>query len=269
MFWKDLGLGFRTYGQAFNVIFSKGLWWFFIFPIILNILLLWGGFEGVDMIFDWISSKIMQWTNLEKADFWGAGALRWILDFLLKGTLYLVFLAFFAYLSGFIVLIFLSPILAYLSEKTEKILTGNEYPFSAEQLMRDIWRGILLALRNMFIELGWSFIMLIIWIIPIIGWLIHLFQLHNIWLFIVASYFYGFSFMDYSIERQKLNVRKSVHLVRKRKGVALANGMIFSVCLFIPYIGITLSGFTAIISTVAAAIAMIEIVKQEKPAEIK
>ncbi len=261
-FWKDFGLGFNTYGKAISLIFKKGLWWFFFFPIVVNILLFWGGLEGIGVLIDWFNAKVLGWTSLESADFWGSGVLSYILTFLIGGILRFLFFAFFTFIGGYIVLIIMSPILAYLSEKTEKIITGNDYPFSASQLMRDVVRGVLIAIRNMTIELGWMLIFLIIGIIPLIGWIISLFS--PVLMFFISSYFYGFSFMDYSIERQKLNVRKSVHLIRKRKGVAIANGMIFSIFLIIPFCGVSLAGFTAIISTVAASIAMTEIVKQEQ-----
>lgn len=263
MFWKDLNFGFKTYGKAFELIFSKGLWWFFIFPVIFNLLLFWGGIEGVGFFSDWIDAKVHGWIGLDEAEFWGSGVLSYILTFIIKGFFNIIFIVLFAYVGGFIVLIVMSPVLAYLSEKTEKIITGKDYPFSSTQLMKDIARGIGLALRNMFYELSWTLIAFIITIVPIIGWLFSLLQLDNIFLFIIASYFYGFSFLDYSIERQKFSIRKSVKLVRRRKGVAIANGMIFSICLFIPFIGVGMAGFTAIISTVAATIAMTEIVKQE------
>jgi len=260
-FWKDFGLGFNTYGKAISFIFKNNIWWFFFFPLAINILLFWGGLEGIGVFIDWFDLKIEGWVGLSDAEFWGSGALKWTLSFLLGGIFKLLFFAIFAFVGGYIVIIIMSPILAFASEKTEKIITGNDYPFSASQLMRDIVRGVLLAMRNMFYEFGWMFIFLIIGIIPLIGWLVS--SISFIPMFFISSYFYGFSFMDYSIERQKLTIGQSVRFVRKRKGVALANGMIFSISLIIPFCGVSLAGFTAIISTVAAAIAMTEIVKDD------
>lgn len=261
-FWKDFGLGFNTYGKAVSFIFKKGLWWYFFFPLAINVLLFWGGLEGIGVLIDFLNTKILGWTSLNDAEFWGSGALKWILSFLVGGIFKFIFFALFTLIGGYIVLIVMSPILALVSEKTEKIITGNDYPFSASQLMRDIVRGVLLAMRNMFIEFGWMFIFMIIGIIPLIGWLLSF--VSPVIMFFISSYFYGFSFLDYSIERQKLTVGQSIRLMRKRKGVAIANGMIFSISLIIPFCGVSLAGFTAIISTVAAAIAMTEIVKEEQ-----
>ncbi len=261
-FWKDFGTGFNSYGKAIGFIFKEGLWWFFFFPLAINILLFWGGLEGIDALINWINTKMLNWTSLNNADFWGSGALKYILGFLVGGIFKFLFFALFTLIGGYVVLIIMSPVLAFISEKTEKIITGNDYPFSSSQLMRDIVRGILLAIRNMFIEFGWMFVLFIIGIVPVIGWLISLTS--PVLMFFISSYFYGFSFMDYSIERQKLSVSQSVKLVRKRKGIAVANGMIFSVSLIIPLCGVSLAGFTAIISTVAAAIAMTKVVEEEK-----
>ena len=41
-----------------------------------------------------------------------------------------------------------SPVFAYLSEKTDSILQDKEYPFSFRQLLKDMVRGIQIAIRN-------------------------------------------------------------------------------------------------------------------------
>jgi CysZ protein len=62
--------------------------------------------------------------------------------------------------------------------------------------------------------------------------------------------------MDYTNERRRLTVKQSVQFIRKNKGVAIANGAVFSFLLMVPYCGYSLAGFGAIISVVAATIAI-------------
>ena len=52
--------------------------------------------------------------------------------------------------------------------------------------------------------------------------------------------------------------------MRKYKWVVISNGFIFALVLILPYIGIVLSGFFAIISVVAASLAYLEIEKHVK-----
>ena len=197
--------------------------------------------------------------------FWGAEWLAPISSYIAgaAGTVVWVILKFifffvFAYFGGYILIICLSPVFAFLSERTEELLTGNEYPFNGDQIMRDVVRGVLIAMRNLFIEIGWMVVVFLFGFIPVIGtlfgWIIG-----PIFLFFVSSYFYGFSFIDYTNERRRLSVKQSVKFMRANRGMAIANGAIFSVFLLIPWCGVTLSGFVAIISVVAATVATHEV----------
>jgi CysZ protein len=59
----------------------------------------------------------------------------------------LILLLFYFSLFKYLFLIIGSPVFAYLSEKTEAILEGRDYPFNFSQLLKDILRGKL-AVRN-------------------------------------------------------------------------------------------------------------------------
>jgi len=254
---KDLGLGIKTYGKALDIIFSKGLAWFFIFPLLFNILLLWSGLELIDWLIDYSNEYLFSSTGLQEATFWGSGALKGVTSGFIWLILKVVFYFIFAYIGGYLILIIMSPIMAILSEKTDKILTGKQYPFSAEQTMRDIVRGVLLALRNLAVEILIILAFFILSMIPFIGWFFSL--ISPFLLFFVSSYFYGFSFLDYSNERNRRTIKQSVKLIKDHRGIAIGNGFIFSLVLLIPWCGTSLAGFIAIISVVAATISMNEI----------
>ena len=257
-FFEGLGKGVADYGSALSFIFKHKLGWFFLVPIFLNILLFVGGFAAIGSLTDYVEAYVLDAVSLKDATFWGAE----ILSGILAGTVWLifkvVFFFVFAYTGGYIVLILMSPVLAYLSEKTEQLLTGKEYPFDAEQLMRDIVRGVLIALRNLFYELMVMLVFFIVGLIPVIGWLVGLAA--PIVLFLVAAYFYGFSFTDYVNERQKLSVKESVKFMKKNKGMITGNGLPFALILLIPFFGLMLSGFAAIVAVVAAVISTKDII---------
>ncbi len=253
-FLQGLGKGISDYGRAIRFINKEGLAWFYLVPIIINIGLFIGGFSAIGELTDFLKDEALQATTLNESDSWLGETAAW----LLTGTIWLIlkiaFFFMFAYLGGYIVVIVMSPALAFLSEKTEKILTGHDYPFDIQQLMRDITRGILLALRNMFLEILIIIGFFIIGLFPVIGWLISL--VSPIALLLVSAYFYGFSFTDYVNERQRLSVKQSVQLMKKNRGLITGNGLPFALTLLIPIIGVTISGFIAIISTVSAVISI-------------
>lgn len=267
-FSKQVGLGFSTYGTALNIIFSKGLWIAFAFPLLLIIALFYAGFEGMDFFITWLKETVLNATNLNNADFFGAGILKGMTTGIIWILFKLLFFVLFSYFSGFIVLIILSPVLAFLSERTEKISSGSLYPLNAQQLMRDIIRGILIAFRNMIIQFSLILGIILISIIPIIGWLAGI--ISPIIIFFITSYFYGFSFMDYNNERRKLNISQSIRMMRKYKWVAITNGSVLAFIIIIPMCGFgtILCPFVAIVSVVAGSLAMEKIFALETSTEV-
>jgi CysZ protein len=251
---KQLELGFRTYFRAISFIFSNNLWWAFLFPVAINVLLFLGGYTIIESytinLQNWVTDKIgIDGANFFLSEF--VGATIWIL-------LKVLFFFLFAFYGGYITLVLLSPLFAYISERTEEIISGEKYPFDFSQFVRDIVRGIFIAFRNLFLETIWMILLFIFAFIPIIGWL------GAIPLFVISAYFYGFSFIDYTSERRKMKIGQSIEFVRIHKWLAIANGIMFSLFLLIPFCGVLLSGFVAIVSVVAATLAVNEIAPVSK-----
>lgn len=257
-FWKEFGLGFKTFFEAIGFVFSKGLWWTLIFPVAFNILLLWGGTELTDVAINKVQTWLLNLANLDSAS-WYATAIKGFIGGFIWLIVKMLFFSIFLYFGGYIILIFMSPVFAYLSEKTEKIITGNTYPFNGEQWMRDLVRGILITLRNIFYELLIIILIFMFSFIPVIGWLVAL--LSSVLLFFVSAYFYGFSFMDYSLERKKLNIKQSVKFVRKNKGIAVSGGLIFALSMMVPLCGTFVAPFVSVFSIVGTTLAIQKIEK--------
>jgi CysZ protein len=255
---KGFGVGFSAYGKAFSLLFSKGLWWYLLFPILLNVVFFIGGLLGIGSLTDFVEGWFTDAMKVEDDAMFAAQYLReasGYLSTIMNGVVWVVmkiiFFFVFATFGGYIVIICLSPVFAFLSEATEEKLTGNKYKFNGDQIMRDVVRGILIAFRNLFIELGWIIIIFILsFFIPVLGGIIG-----AVIIFFISSYFYGFAFIDYTNERRRLTIKQSVQFIRKNKGMAVANGMIFSFFLLIPFCGTFLAGFAAILSVIAATVA--------------
>ena len=251
---KGFGIGLKAYGKAIELIFSKGLWWYFLFPLLLNLIIFLGGIYGIGTLANYVEEYLSSLVNLDQATFWGAIYLKKIMSGFMWLFFKFIFFIVFATFGGYIVIIILSPVFALLSEKTEEILTGNHYPFDGDQLMRDIVRGVVIALRNMIIEFGYIIVFFIVGFIPLIG------QFAAVILFLISAYFYGFAFIDYTNERRRLTISQSIQFMRVNKGVAIANGSVFALSMLIPFCGVTIARFVAIISVVAATVATFQIV---------
>jgi len=245
---QGFNLGLKSYSKASSFIFKNKLGWYFIFPVLFNILLFALGFYSTSSLSDNAINALSEWINIEAWDFWGAS----FLVALIKGFIWVVirvlFFILYAYIGGYIILVMMSPVFAFLSEQTERIITGESLPFDIKQFLRDILRGILLAIRNLSVELFFTVLLFILSFIPIVGYLT------PIALFLVSAYFYGFSFLDYTFERKRFKIDYSVRFMRKNKGLAIGNGFVFSLVLLIPYVGVMLAGFVSIVSVVAATI---------------
>ncbi|CAN5429761.1 hypothetical protein BH10BAC1_BH10BAC1_02060 [soil metagenome] len=252
-FFQQVGLAIKSYGKAISFVFERGLWVYFIYAIIIAALLTFGGFRLVQIFTDWVEDLIMSYFSSEADGGW-LSFLGDALHFLLSIGLKIIFFFIFSTLSKYILLILMSPIMALLSARTEEIITGKIYPFNMSQFIKDILRGILIAIRNMCIEFGFIFLgFLIVWV-PVIGWISALF------LIVLSYYFYGFSMIDYVNERRRKRISESVKYVRKNKGLAIGNGFVFSLIFSIPFVG---GLFAAVVAPVAACIAVIEMEKQK------
>ena len=97
--------------------------------------------------------------------------------------------------------------------------------------MKDVKRAINLAVRNLI----WEFIMgfICIFILFISSWFIDYGEnvysfLRSLLLTLIAFYYYGFGFMDFIMERLRLDIKESIVFVRKHKGFAIALGAVFT-----------------------------------------
>ena len=244
---KDLLLGLSTFFEAIGFIKKHKLWYFYLFPVILSLALFWISGEFKYIIVESLESLINETLGLNQLidsdSVW---------DKIVSGIVYILitFSTFFLWykLNRYIVLILLSPLFSILSEKTEKILTGKDYPFSMKQVSKDVIRGVFIALKNIFLELSimvagflitWGFPPAAVVTVPLVS--------------IAAWYFMGFSFIDYNYERRKMGASISSKEVWRRKGVAISNGFLFTMLAYIPIIGVI---FGSIWSVVGACLAI-------------
>lgn len=256
---KQISLALSSYSRAFAIVFSKKFIAWLLAPLVLNIVLFWIGFDIVGDYAAQAKHAFSEAINFKAGDFWAAETIGIILSWLVGALIYVLFFIIFAYTGGYIVIIILSPVFAMISEKAEKQILNQDfnYPFSFKQLLKDIFRGIRLAIRNFLFESLLAIVFFIIGFIPVIGWL------GAIFMFFISAYFFGFSFFDFTNERHRRNVKQSILFAQNNKWATITNGALFSLVLFIPFIGVALSAFIAVISVVAGTITVVEIEKHK------
>jgi len=259
-FFKDLGRGFSSHADALVFLFRHNLWFYFIYPVLIAIAIFFLGVLSYVALKDWMMDQVMDWLGLNDlpgAGWWGGwvkDAAGWVFGF----TFGLIFFFIYNIIYKYILLIILSPVLAYLSERIEEVKSMKTFPFDFGQLLKDILRGILIALRNLFIELGVILLCTLIAWLPGVGWLFGI--LLAPFLYILASYFLGFSMMDYTCERHRMKISQSTRFIRKHKGIAIGNGIVFNLLLLIPFVGISIG---PILSVTAATLASLEAMEED------
>ena len=243
---KEFKIGVQTYIEATRFIFKNGLWYYFLFPIVIAFIVSWGFVETEVFTREWAWGFINKWGIIKPSEppvteeqGWASNLWNSItnstisfIDTLLFWVFKLMFFYLYFKVGKYLVLILVSPILAFLSEAVDKKITGNTYPFSLKQIAKDVFRGIRLAVRNMVIEFS---LIIIGYFISIFFPLIWPFTMLFLW--VIGWYFFGFSMIDYTNERKRLSTIESVTYVRNHKGLAIGNGIGFSVLFYIPILG--------------------------------
>jgi CysZ protein len=239
---KEIVIAIESYFKAHRFIRKHRLWKWIIVPGLFYMLLFFAGmyvfWQSSDAAVSYLTSRlgIDRWVHRQDS-----GILSF---FFLMGELMvrLIFIFFYFSLFKYLFLIIGSPVFAYLSEKTESIIEGKDYPFSFLQLLNDIYRGIMLALRNALWQTVFTVSIFILSFFPVVGWITPVIMLF------VECYYYGFSMLDYSCERHKLSPSQSITYISNHKGLAIGNGMIFFLMHLVPFIGWVLAPAYAVVA---------------------
>ena len=213
-FLNQIKLGLTSYYNAFIFIKNHGFLWYILIPFVL----MFGVYK--------LGFYLQNLTHEPR--FYSVNGMVWFLIYvLIEVTVALMLMKFTKYL----VVALLSPLLAHITEKTERIITKTKTTYSIEQYIKDIKRALVILIRNLMWYYSYFIIIQILcylfWKEPKdspLQWL-------NI---IICAYYYGFSFLDYVIERRKKSVSESIVFVRKNAGLAITIGLGYSALLWVP-----------------------------------
>ncbi|MEO7311758.1 MAG: EI24 domain-containing protein [Chitinophagaceae bacterium] len=242
---KEIVIAFQSYIKAHRFISKHRLWKWIIIPGLLYMAL----FVFCMILFSKTATSTVDHFTLLLKDWVERIDLGWV-SFLISIAgllLWLLMMLFYFSLFKYIFLIIGSPLFAYLSEKTESIMDGRDFPISFKQLLRDIARGVRLALRNTLWQTVYTIAVIILSFIPLVGWAAPVLSLF------IECYYYGFSMLDYSCERHRLSTAQSISFIGNHKGLAIGNGFIFYLMHLLPFVGWVLAPSYAV---VAATISM-------------
>lgn len=244
---KNILKGIQAYVGTFALISKLKLWKYFAIPILISIITATViGFMayGLSDNMGRFIARIWLWD-------WGRETFTSISTII--GALMIIALGLILYKH--IIMALSAPFMSPVSEKIEMHLTGlNPKHHRNTSFQEQLWRGIRINLRNLVKELLISIPILLLNFIPLIGNISA-----TVLLFLVQAYYAGFGNMDYTLERH-FKYRESIQFVRKHRGVAIGNGIIFMLFLFIPIIGVIL---VLPLSVTAASLKTIDLLKED------
>ena len=232
---KAIPLVFNSFLESFTIVREAKLKKFYFLPGFISIIL----FFILVALGDYLS------LTLSKAleDFFKLGEYQSFLYILVKILIWICTIFFYYLIYKSLLLVILSPILGYISERVETHLTGKEFTFSFSDNINFLFRGVNIGLKSFFKQMiGTCVVMLLGFIFPInlsIPLLI----------FIIQGYFTGFSFMDYTLERYNLSPKESLLFLKKQRIYAALCGSIFTILFFIPIIGIFIAPLITCVAT--------------------
>ncbi|QRM88798.1 coproporphyrinogen III oxidase [Lacinutrix sp. WUR7] len=243
---KNILKGLKAYANSFALISKLKLWKFFFIPIIIS--LVTATIIGItayglsDNVGDFIA-KIWFWE-------WGKETFTSI-STVIGG---IAVLAIGLIIYKHIIMALSAPFMSPVSEKIEAHLTGiANHTHRKTSFKEQLWRGIRINIRNLGKELLFTIPLLLLKFIPIVN------IFSTVLLFLLQAYYAGFGNMDYTLERH-FNYRESISFIRKNRGIAIGNGIVFMLFLLIPVIGVIL---VLPLSVTAASISTVQLLKPE------
>ena len=125
-FARDFSRGIRAYGKAISLLFSSKLWYFMLFPVVIVIVLFVAGNYAVGYLGDGLSgvieAKMTEWIEGISWLEWVSGVAGFLVKLLTRFLYYILFISF----GGYVVMVVMSPVYSWLSERTEAIVSGRE-----------------------------------------------------------------------------------------------------------------------------------------------
>lgn len=223
---KNIISGIKAYFGAFSLISKLKLWKYFAIPMLISLITAIAVFGSAYALSDNIGafiSKIWIWD-------WGHETFASISNFI--GGLIVIAIG--LILFKHIIMALSAPFMSPVSEKIEIHLTGNtNHNHRNTSFSQQLIRGIRINGRNLIMELLLTIPILLLKFIPVVN------IFSTILLFMVQAYYAGFGNMDYTLERH-FQYKESLQFVRKHRGLAIGNGIVFILFLLIPIIGVIL-----------------------------
>jgi len=243
---KNIISGIKAYFGTFGLISKLKLWKYFTIPMLISVvtfIIIFGSAYSLSDNIGAFIAKIWIWD-------WGHNTFETISSFIGGLIVLVIGLILFKHIIMALSAPFMSPV----SEKIEEYVTGVKPHYHRNTTFsQQLSRGIKISIRNLSKELLFTIPLLLLKFIPLVN------IVSTILLFLMQAYYAGFGNMDYTLERH-FKYKESIQFVKKNRGLAIGNGIIFILMLLIPVVGFIL---VLPLSVTAASVKTIEALQIE------
>ena len=236
--WK----GVQSYLKAYKFISANNLWVYVIVPGIINLLIFGGVFWFAWEFSSWTVDYLLNFLGYgpEASSAWYVMAGKFMVTFVVRALLLMAYLGIYKSL----VLIIMSPVMAYLTEVCMEKMGFDVPEFDLIMFFKNVWRGIRVATVNIVKEFLLLILIGLLVYIPIVG------LLSPVLFFVISSYFYGYSMLDYVNEIKGLTMKEGDRYIWDKKWLSISLGTGFYFLLSIPFIGLLLAPSFGVVATV-------------------
>lgn len=221
---KTINYHFKAVLKTAELLFKGNYLLFFIPGLLITLFFLWlknmgasvDGQTDYQSDYSWINWLTGKWNAFSK------GAIA-ILGVVVK-QIYV-----------FVILTLLSPFNTYLGEKLDSRLSGNEFKGGLIRFINDFIRMIFVVILAIILEFG------IMGVYALFASLFGFTFLNDFAYWLIAAFFFGFSFYDFALERYETSVFGTLGYAFRNPLTMLLTGGLFMLIYAIPYIGIPIS----------------------------
>ncbi|MFN5183676.1 MAG: EI24 domain-containing protein [Bacteroidota bacterium] len=252
--------GVERFFYAFKIIYKNKLSHFYLYPFLIRLFFFIVSIAVFIYAYSFIKETLEDFLAFKNIPDQGH-YLSWLkkliqpssksLSVIISISIGILSLLFFASVNNSLSLAIASPILSLAGESAEKKIIGKTYKFDFKQLLRDVFRSILITIRNITIQTVLFGLGLLLLLIPFAGSI--LYGAYQYFMLIGTWYFIGFSLMDYSCERHRYTMKESFKFIWKNKAYITGIGFSYWTLTFFPLIGTWIGFPLACITGVVAS----------------
>ncbi|BDD09124.1 hypothetical protein FUAX_15560 [Fulvitalea axinellae] len=224
---RDFLKAVYAYKRAYIFLKGNRLGSWLVWPALANLILFVGLGVGAWFTSGTIVDYFLSLWDVDLSEVW-SGYVHLFLVFFARITTAFIYLKLYRY----IMLILFAPILAIQAEKFQRVIYGGSEKFVFSSFIKEAKRGVVVSVRNLFMELAWTLGLLVLsFAVPILS------PVFAVMIFVTESYYFGFSMLDYSWILARMSPKQSYSYIKSRRGLAVGNGMIFNLLLLVPLFG--------------------------------